>query len=431
MSAELDIQDLRNHVDNICETYLNVLNDKLTFKQGRTAIKLRLNLIKDFEIGQEYPGRIEEVFPLNKKFITLNLIYKGTKYQNYGVHLSLVPQGYSDTANILTPSITEYNTNDETFNYEKVDKTVLIHTIDGVSKSESSFVPGANAEESKYESISKPKEESTYESVGKSKSVGNLKVESVNKSVGNLKVESNSFVSMDKSKGESELVVLESTGDLIVPESTGDLVMPESTENLVVPELTGVDFKGDPIILESKGKSKQIVDDCESTYLPSESECKSCDIVCSSGSTVFVKSSSDCQSEHESSCNCSEPESSCVTQDESSCVSQSESESSCNCSEPESSCVTQDESSCDCQSECCECSDNESCCDCSDDESTCVSSSNQDSCDCESCKSEPEGSCVSSSNQDSCDCQSCQNCQSCQSEPESSCNVSAHQSASD
>src|SRR5580765_4980313 len=144
MSAELDIQDLRNHVDNICETYLNVLNDKLTFKQGRTAIKLRLNLLRDFEINQDYPGRIEEVFPLNKKFITLNLIYKGTKYQNYGVHLSLVPQGYSDTANILTPSIAEYNTNDETFNYEKVDKTVLIHKIEGVIKSESSFTSGVD-----------------------------------------------------------------------------------------------------------------------------------------------------------------------------------------------------------------------------------------------------------------------------------------------
>lgn len=107
MSSVLDLESLKNHVLSICETYGQLLEDKLTIKQAKTAIQLRLNILKKYELNNgDYESRIEQILTKNEKFVTLSLNYKSVDKNVYGLYMSLIPQG-SDKINMLIPGYKE------------------------------------------------------------------------------------------------------------------------------------------------------------------------------------------------------------------------------------------------------------------------------------------------------------------------------------
>lgn len=159
MSSTVDLDYLKSNLEDICQTYLDVINGKITIKQAKTGINLRLNLLKKFEINSgNYNGRISQIFTKNEKFLTLSLLYNTDKGSN-GVYMSLIPYA-NDNCGLLTPVIKETSS----FNYDAVEGALVGHPEIYIYNSDS--IPKEISEKSAIQESEKDtnQDESNYNS---------------------------------------------------------------------------------------------------------------------------------------------------------------------------------------------------------------------------------------------------------------------------
>src|SRR5438876_12294449 len=100
----INLDDLKDHVRDIYEIYSQLLNDRLSIREAKTSIELRLNLLKKYEYNSgDYDSRIFQVCPKQKRFITLSLDYNCSDKSIYQLYMTLVPNTNNNEPKMLIP----------------------------------------------------------------------------------------------------------------------------------------------------------------------------------------------------------------------------------------------------------------------------------------------------------------------------------------